>query len=195
MRMVAAGMAVSLSAVVSQGSLAQVQSAPDRDAPSIAITVPLVVQDLTDRANGLIVACALSTAADEVVASGRTYILPTEYTQWDEQFLQNQVITTDWAETLAGGLESSEPIGVELVQNQGYQIEGWVHGRCDLLIMTIDPQAQTSAAQAPVECGLSPPNDQLHLCAFPGSDFVSSVEFLRPGFRRDGTLETLPGVD
>ncbi|MFK7792510.1 MAG: hypothetical protein AB8B88_07550 [Devosiaceae bacterium] len=168
---------------------------PSQDAPSINISVPLITDDLTNRVNGIQVACTLSTSADEIVATGGTYIFPVGYTEWDQEFLYNQVITYQRAGILTGSLESDEPVDVMVFQTEGYQIEGWVHGRCDLLIMHIDPQAQNSSSNAPIECGVSPPNASLHLCAFPDSDFVSSVEFVRPGFNRDGTLETLPGVD
>lgn len=194
MRMICAGFAVLLLASHALDGHTQDQNSA-ADTPSITVTVPLMTADFTDRVNGFQVDCTLRTAADEIVANGTTYILASQLSGAGSDFINGHVITQPWADVLYGNIEADETVDVDIVQNEGYQIEGWVHGRCDLLLMNIDQQEQTSATDAPIECGLSPPNNQLHLCAFPGSEFVSSVEFLRPGFNRDGTLETLPGVD
>lgn len=167
--------------------------------PTLTVDVPVQISDLTRDVYGIQLDCDALSSDGNFVASGRTNFI--ESSVWQQyQSELSQLYGSDDVDNIVLGelssLEDGDTIRVFVVQNEGYQIDGWVKGRCDLLIMHGTPSHASVRTSSADFCDPAPGNDvDISACAWPGSDLVTVASFVRPGFNPDGTLASLPGVD
>ena len=176
------------------------QAIAQQDPPTLTIEVPVQISDLTQDVYGINLVCDALASDGNYVASGRTYFIESSiYSQYTSEL--SQLSGSDDSGNIVPGelssLENGETLQVFVQQNQGYQIDGWVTGRCDLLIMHGTPShADVILTSSAKYCDSAPGIDvEISTCAWPGSELVTVVTFVRPGFNEDGSLAALPGVD
>lgn len=165
----------------------------------LTVDVPVYVSDLTRDAYGIRVDCDAQSSDGSFVATGRTFFVETSVYQKYSSEMNGLYGPDDNVEIVPGELstlENGEPLQVYVLQNEGYHIDGWVRGSCDMFILHGTP-SNTGLPYVSVDyCDPSPGKyDEIAACAWPGSDLVTSVDFVRPGFNEDGSLAPLPGVD
>lgn len=172
------------------------QAVAQDDPPTLTASIPLEVSDLTRDVYGIGVDCFAMSAAGDTVASGGTYLIETEV--YNSQSDAYEEITAEEIDSIMPSdlatLEAGETIEVKMYQRAGKQIDAWVTGRCELRISHGTPPNSVVESSAARVCD-SNNGDNIAICAWPGSELVSEVTFVRPGLNADGTPEALPGVD
>lgn len=169
--------------------------AQDTPQSVMTVTVPVQVSDLAGEAFGVGIYCELLTTNRETVGWGSTYLIQTKtfsaYREKLEDFynVQSRVLPDDLTET-------NTRVDVQIYANNDAYVESWTNGYCQLDIEWGDVALGEFGAGQAEDCGTASPNvDLMSMCAWPGSELVGEVTFVRPGFNADGTLATLPGVD
>lgn len=165
----------------------------------LTVDVPVQVSDLTHDVYGIHLDCDAKSSDGNFVATGRTFFIETSVYEQYSSVLSSLYGSDDAGEIVVGelsSLENGETLRVFILQNDGYQIDGWVTGRCDMYIMHGTPINSGLHSSSADYCDPAPGIDvEISTCAWPGSDLVTAVDFVRPGFNEDGSLAPLPGVD
>lgn len=158
---------------------------------AFALSVPLELDDLT-RVYVAEVRCRVYSShlvqSDAVIGSGTALIIEDDGLE-PQDTLEGHGLLFDkkyasWATDQLNGFSGA--VDVPILSEFDYNLDGWTHGGCDLLLHYDVPATEGLGSGYPTNC----PQDQVDfaLCVRPGTSAVDSEQrFGRAGYNADGT--------
>lgn len=181
--------AVACSAYTASPQNAEEDTTLIQDRYGFKINVPVNIEDAARHIKFSEISCQVSaslTADDNVVGTGSALILPDTNTPVDRQDVAEAY---RMANRVTGGLYEgvNTDVDVPIMSVPPYELSGWTHGACQLLLHYSVSGGENTNAERPQDCTDTTSVD-VALCSRPGSDLIATQRFGRKGFDETGQI-------